>query len=192
MCPNRPEVIATSHKGLCAKQNRRVCLGLLGSLYIFRPYCLVTACVQAKLLQLCLTLCVPIDCSPPGSSVHGILQARSCCSVTQLCPTLCDPTDCTRQASLTLTISWGFPKFMSTASVVPSSHLILCRPLLLLPPVPPSTRAFSNESTLHIRWSKYWSFSFNISPTNECPGLMSFRMDCLDLLGVQGTLKSLL
>ena len=76
--------------------------------------------------------------------------------------------------------------------VMPSSHLILCRPLLLLPPVPPSTRVFSNESTLHMRWPKYWSFSFSISPSNEHPGLISFRVDWLDLLAVQGTIKSLL
>ena len=75
---------------------------------------------------------------------------------------------------------------------MPSSHLILCRPLLLLPPIPPSTRVFSNESTLHIRWPKYWSCSFNISPSNEHPGLISFRMNWLDFLAVQGTLKSLL
>ena len=76
--------------------------------------------------------------------------------------------------------------------VMPSSHLILCRPLLLLPPIPPSIRVFSNESTLRMRWPKYWSFSFSISPSNECPGLISFRMDWLDLFAVQGTLKSLL
>ena len=75
---------------------------------------------------------------------------------------------------------------------MPSSHLILCRPLLLLPPIPPNIRVFSSESTLHMRWPKYWSFSFNISPSNEHPGLISFRMDWLDLLGVQGTFKSLL
>ena len=75
---------------------------------------------------------------------------------------------------------------------MPSSHLILCRPLLLLPPIPPSIRVFSNESALHVRWPKYWSFSFSISPSNEHPGLISFRMDWLDLLAVQGTLKSLL
>ena len=75
---------------------------------------------------------------------------------------------------------------------MPSSHLILCRPLVLLPPIPPSIRVFSNESTLHMRWPEYWSFSFNISPSNEHPGLISFRMDWLDLLAVQGTLKSLL
>ena len=81
---------------------------------------------------------------------------------------------------------------MPIESVMPSSHLILCCPLPLLPPVPPSIRVFSNESTLHIRWLKYWSFSFSISPSNEHPGLISFRMDWLDLLAVQGTLKSLL
>ena len=75
---------------------------------------------------------------------------------------------------------------------MPSSHLILCRPLLFLPPIPPSIRVFSNESTLHMRWPKYWSFSLSISPSNEHPGLVSFRMDWLDLLAVQGTLKSLL
>ena len=81
---------------------------------------------------------------------------------------------------------------MSIKSVIPSSHLIFCRPLLLLPPIPTSIRVFSNESTLLIRWPKYWSFSFNISPSSEHPGLISFRMDWLDLLAVQGTLKSLL
>ena len=81
---------------------------------------------------------------------------------------------------------------MSIESVLPSSHLILCRPLLLLPPIPPSNWVFSNESTLHMRWPKYWSFSFSISPSNEHPGLICFRMDWLDLLAVQGTLKSLL
>ena len=81
---------------------------------------------------------------------------------------------------------------MSIESVMPSSHLILCRPLLLLPPIPPSIRVFSSESTLHMRWRRYWSFSFNISPSNEHPGLISFRMDWLDILAVQGTLKSLL
>ena len=80
---------------------------------------------------------------------------------------------------------------MSIESVMPSSHLILCRPLLLLPSIPPSIRVFSSESTLHVRWPEYWSFSFSISPSNEHPGLISFRMDWLDLLAVQGTLKSL-
>ena len=83
-------------------------------------------------------------------------------------------------------------KPLSMESVMPSNYLVLCRPLLLLPPIPPSIRVFSNESTLRVRWPKYWSFSFNISPSNEHPGLISFRMDWLDLLAVQGTLKSLL
>ena len=95
------------------------------------------------------------------------------------------------QTSLSITNSWNSPKLMSIESVMPSSHLILCRPLFLLPPISPSIRAFSKESTLHMRWPKYWSFSFSISPSNEHPGLISFRMDWLDLLEVQGTLKSL-
>jgi len=95
------------------------------------------------------------------------------------------------QAFLSITNSRSSPKLMSK-SVMPSSHLILCHPLLLLPPIPPSIRVFSNESNLHMRWPKYWSFSFSITPSNEYPGLISFRMDWLDLLAVQGTLKSLL
>ena len=96
------------------------------------------------------------------------------------------------QASLSITNSWSLPKLMSVELVIPSNHLILCRPLLLLPSIFPSIRVFSNESALCIRWPKYWSFSFNISPYNEHPGLISFRMDWLYLLAVQGTLKSLL
>ena len=96
------------------------------------------------------------------------------------------------QASLSITNSRSSLRLMSTESVMPSSHLILCGPLLLLPPIPPSIRVFSNESTLHMRWTKYWSFSFSISLSNEHLGLISFRMDWLDLLAAQGTLKSLL
>ena len=96
------------------------------------------------------------------------------------------------QASLSITNSQSLPKLISIESVMPFNHLILCCPLLLLPPIFPRIRVFSNESALHIRWPKYWSFSFNISPSNEHPGLISFRMDWLDLLVVQGTLKSLL
>ena len=91
-----------------------------------------------------------------------------------------------RQASLSITNSRSSPKLMSIESVMPSSHLILRSPLLLLPPIPPSIRVFSNESTLHMRWPKYWSFSFSIIPSKEHPGLISFRMDWLDLLAVQG------
>ena len=97
-----------------------------------------------------------------------------------------------RQASLSITNSRSLPKPMSIKSVMPSNHLIFCRPLLLLPSIFPSIRVCSNESALHIRWPKYWSFSFSISSSNEHPGLISFRMDWLDLLAVQGTLKSLL
>ena len=96
------------------------------------------------------------------------------------------------QASLSITNSQSLPKLMSIKMVTPSNHLILCCPLLLLPSIFPSIRVFSNESSLHIRWPKYWSFSLSISPSNEHPGLISFRMDWLDLLVVQGTLKSLL
>ena len=96
------------------------------------------------------------------------------------------------QASLSITNSQSPPKPMSIQSMMLSNHLILCHPLLLLPPIPPSIRVFSSESALCIRWPKYWSFSFNISPSNEHLGLISFRMDWLDLLAVQGTLKSLL
>ena len=96
------------------------------------------------------------------------------------------------QASLSITTSRSLPKLMSIDSVMPSNHLILCTPLLLLPLIFPSISVFSNESALRIRWPKYWSFSFNISPSNKHPGLISFRMDWLDLLAVQGTLKSFL
>ena len=113
-------------------------------------------------------------------------------SVTQLCLTLATPSTAARQASLSITNTQSFLKLMSIELVMPSSHLILCHPLLFLPPIPPSIRVFSNESSLRVRWPKYWSFSFSISPSNEHSGLISFRMDWLDLLAVQGTLKSLL
>ena len=114
-------------------------------------------------------------------------------SVAQSCPTLCNPMNLSTPGLLSITNSQSLHKLMSIESVMPSNHLILCRPLLLLPSIFPSIRVFSNESTLCIRWPKYWSFSFSIiSPSNEHPGLISFRMDWLDLLAVQGTLKSLL
>ena len=103
--------------------------------------------------------------------------------------TLCDPKDCPRQASLSITNSWSLLRLISIDSVMPSNHLILCRPLLL-PSVFPSIRVFSSESVLLIRWPKYWSFSFSISPSNEYSGLISFRMGWLDLLAVQGTQAS--
>ena len=113
-------------------------------------------------------------------------------SVAQSCPTLCDPMN---RSTPGLPVHHQLPEFTQThviESVMPSSHLTLRCPLLLLPPIPLSIRVFSNESTLHMKWPKYWSFSFSISPSNEHLGLVSFRMDWLDLLAVQGTLKSLL
>ena len=109
-------------------------------------------------------------------------------SVAQSCPTLCDPMN---HSTPGLPVHHQLPEFTQTwfiESVMPSSHLILCRPLVLLPPIPPSIRVFSNESTLCMRWPRYWSFSFSIITSKEHPGLISFRMDWLDLLAVQGTL----
>ena len=120
-------------------------------------------------------------------------QAKhGCCfSVTQSCLTLCDPWTAARQAYLSFTISWSLLKLMSIESVMPSNHLILWYPFLLLPSISPSIRFFPNESTLYIRWPKYWSFSFSISPSNEYSGLISFKIDWFDLLAVQRTLKGL-
>ena len=119
-------------------------------------------------------------------SQFSSLQSLSC---VQLFVT---PWIAAHQASLSITNSWSPPKPMSIESVMASNHLNLCRPVLLLPSIFPSISVFSDESALHIRWPKYWSFNFSISPSNEHPGLISFRMDCLDLLEVQRTLKSLL
>ena len=119
-------------------------------------------------------------CFTPFSSVQSLSPVRL----------FATPWTAARQASLSITNSRNPPKPMSIESVMPSNHLILCRPLLLLPSIFPSIRVFTNESALHFRWPKYWSFSFRISPTNEQPGLISFRMHWLDLLAVQGTLKS--
>ena len=107
-------------------------------------------------------------------------------SVAQLCPTLCDPVDAARQASLSITNSRSSLKLMSVESVMPSIHLILCHPLLLLPSIFPSTRVFSNKSVLRIGWPKYWSFTFSLSPSNEYSGLISFRMDWLISLQSKG------
>ena len=113
-------------------------------------------------------------------------------SVTRSRPTLCDLMDCNTSGSLSITNSKSLFKLMSIESVMPSKHLILCHPLFLLPSIFPSSRVFSNESALHMRWPKYWSFSFNISTSNEYSGLISSRMDWLDILAVKGTLQSLL
>ena len=119
-------------------------------------------------------------------SSKGSVQLLSCVRL------FATPWTAAHQASLSITNSGSLLKLMSIESVMPSNHLILCRPLLPSPSIFPSIRVFSNESALHIRWLKYWNFSFNISPSNEHSGMISFRMDWLDLLAVQGTLKSLL
>ena len=123
----------------------------------------------------------------PHSQVHSQLS-----SVVQSCPTLCNPVNCSTPGLPVHTSSWSLLKLMSIDSVMPSNHLILCCCLLLLPLFCPSIRVFSKESVLCIRWPKYWSFRFSTSPSNEYSGLISFRMDWLDLLAVQGFLKSLL
>ena len=195
----------------------------------------VNSCCYS-VIQLCPTLQWSHELSLPGSSVHGISQARtlewvaiffskassqprdqiclSCigrwvlyCWATWELPLLtlsasvqslsrvrlfATPWTAACQVSLSITNSWSLLKLMSIELVMPSNRLILCHPLLLPPSIFPRFRVFSNESVLHIRWPKYWSFSFNISPSNEYSGLISFRMDWLDFLAVQGTLKSLL
>ena len=125
----------------------------------------------------------------PTYEIFCFLSVQFNCSVVFDSET---PWTAAHQVSLSITNSQSLLKLMFTESVMPSNHLILCWPLLLLPSIFPSIRVFSNESVLCIRWPKYWSFSFNISPSNEHPGLISFRMDWLDLLAVQGTLKSIL
>ena len=128
---------------------------------------------------------------PFGTSALSSVQFSSVQSLSHVYH-FATPWTAAHQASLSITNSWSLPKTLSIESVMTSNHLILCPPLLLLPSTFPNIRVFSNESALHIRWPKYWSFSFNISPSNEHPGLISFRMDWLDRLAVQGTLKSLL
>ena len=123
---------------------------------------------------------------------YGTCSIIQFSSFTQSCPTLCNPNDAAHQASQSITNSWSILKLMFIESVVTSNHLVFCQPLLLPPSIFPSIRGFSKESVLHIRWPKYWSFSFSISPSNEYSGRISFRMNWLDLLAVQGTLKSLL
>ena len=133
-------------------------------------------------------ICFTLLWQPSETKIISSVQFSS---VAQSCLTLCDPMNRSMPDLPVHHQLLDLLKPMPIKSVMPSSHLILCHPLLLLPPIPPSIRVFSNESTLHIRWPKYYSFSFSISPSNEHPGLISFRMDWLDLLAVQGTLKSL-
>ena len=120
---------------------------------------------------------------------NTLLESVQFSSFAQSCPTLCDPMNCSTPG---LPVHHQPPEFTQTHVHQAGDDIILCHPLILLPPIPPSIRVFSNESTLCMRWPKYWSFSVSISPSKEIPGLISFRMDWLDLLAVQGTLKSLL
>ena len=147
-----------------------------------------------KWFTVCLLILLPkfssfcIQSSP--CSIFSSVQFSSVQSLSSVC-LFATLWIAAHQAFLSITNYRSSLKLMSIWSVMPSSHLILCHPLVLLPPIPPSVRVFSNESTLRMRWPKYWSFSFSISPSKEHPGLISFRMDWLDLLAVQGTLKSL-
>ena len=134
---------------------------------------------------------VPVSGSFPMNQFFASVQLNSVQSLSRV-RLFATPWIAVRQASLSIVISWSSLRPTSIESVMPSSHLILGRPLLLLPPIPPSIRVFSNESTLRMRWLKYWSFSFSIIPSKEIPGLISFRMDCLGLIAVQATLKRLL
>ena len=155
-----------------------------GSLYLSVLYPIwplppsLSLLVTSSLFSVSLSLSVLLH-----TFIHFIFSVQFS-SVSQLCLTLCDPMNRSTPGSLSITNSQSSPKLMSIESVMPFNHLILCRPLLLLPSIFPSIRVFSNESALCIRWPKHWSFSFNISPSNEHPGLISFRMDWLDLLAV--------
>ena len=150
--------------------------------------CFWNSCAFLMIQQmLVIWFLVPLPFLKPAWT-YGCPCVLSLLSRVQLFAT---PWTAARQASLSITNSWSLRKLMSTESVMPSSHLILCRPLLLLPPIPRNIRVFSNDSTLRMRWPKYWSFSFNISPSKKHSGLISFKMDWLNLLEVQGTLKSL-
>ena len=139
---------------------------------------------SSKFLRMCISTRFPLS---QLNTAH--LQVCCCYSVAQLCPTLCDPMNCSTPG---FTISQSLLKLMSIESVMPSNHLMLCHPLFLPPSVFPSIRVFSNVSAFHIKWPKYWSFSFRSSPSNEYSGLSSFRIDSFDLFAVQGTLKNLL
>ena len=154
-------------------------------------FCLIQKCSYQKWNK---TSFIPLSPAVYSVCLYCVQNSSQLSSVQSLsCVRLfATPWIAARQASLSITNSRSLLKLMPIESVMPSSHLILCCPLLLLPPIPPSIKVFSNKSALRMRWSKYWSFSFSISPSNEHPGLISFRMDWLDLLAVQGTLKSLL
>ena len=182
-----------------------------GNVNMVKTFCMFLFMTWELMLRVLLSLVLstaPALCLEPQRSRSGENQKWKSIVMMKLSPELhvhfssvqspshvqllATPWTAACQASLSITNSQSLPKLMSIELVMSSSHLILGRPLLLLPPFPPSIRVFSNESALHMRWPKYWSFSLNINPSSEYSGLMSFRMDWLDLLAVQGTLKSLL
>ena len=173
--------------GRTTKENREN-LHHAGEPHGNKPFTYV--CIEAGFLKSwlwILTLFIMLLLSPSTNSVQfSSVQSPSCVWLSAI------PWTAAHQAFLSITNFRSLLKLMSIELVMPSNHLILCRPLLLMPSIFPSNMVFSNESALHIRWPKYWSFSFNISPSNKHSGLISFRMDWLDLLAVQGTLKSLL
>ena len=146
---------------------------------------------EGSLGNTCICMAESLWCSSETITTFLLLALSSVQSLSRL-RLFATPWTTARQAFLSITNTQSLSKPMSIESMIPSNHIILCRPLLFLPSIFPSIRVFSSESTLHIRWPKYWSFSFNTSPSSEHPGLISFRMDWLDLLAVQGTLKSLL
>ena len=152
------------------------------------------ACAEWPLFKLVLLGYADLQCCASFSVQwsESVIQDICCCSVAQSCPTLCNPMDCSKPGFPVFYCLWSLFKLMSIESEMPSNHLTLCRPLLLLPSVFPSIRVFSNELALSSRWPKYWSFSFDINPFNKYPELLSFRIDWFDFLAVQGTLKSLL
>ena len=170
--------------------SKRVILNVLGMMKLQNKALVECDFSSIGLAQIKIRYWTLLDRRWRKTGTHAYMFQFS--SVAQSCLTFYDPWIAARQASLSITNSRRSLRLTSIESVMPSSHLILCHPLLLLPPIPPSIRVFSNQSTLRIRWPKYWSFSFSISPSNEQPGLISFRMGWLDLLAVQGTLKSLL
>ena len=153
---------------------------------LFSPSLLVVSIHVCSFTKSCPTLCNPMDCSPPGSPQFSSVQSLNRVWLFVI------PWTAAHQGSLSITNSRSLLKLMSIESGMSSNHLILCCPLLLLPSIFPSIRVFSNESVPCIRWPRYWSFSFSISPSKEHSGLISFRMNWLDLLAVQRTLKSLL
>ena len=185
-CPTLCDPMDCSMPGFLSITNSRVLLKLMSNELVIEPTIPSSVVPVSSRLQ-----SIPTSGSFSISHFFASVQFSSVQTLSHV-RRFATPWIAACQASLSVTNSWSSLRLTSIESVMPSSHLFLCRPLLLLPPIPLSIRVFSNESTLRMRWTKYWSFSFSIIPSKEIPGLISFRMDLLDLLAVQGTLKSLL